>query len=75
MRRIYGHEKTHLTLTEKADQIYSNTDFLRIVEEEYEDEDGEKKYRYFFAAYFGDKAMTENELNAFLESIADEIGE
>ena len=75
MRRIYGHEKTHLTLTEKADQIYSNTDSLRIVEEEYEDEDGEKKYRYFFAAYFGDKAMTENELNAFLESIADEIGE
>ena len=75
MRRIYGHEKTHLTLTEKADQIYSNTDSLRIVEEEYEDEDGEKKYRYFFAAYFGDKAMTENELNAFLESIADEIGD
>ena len=75
MRRIYGHEKTHLTLTEKADQIYSNTDSLRIVEEEYEDEDGEKKYRYFFAAYFGDKVMTENELNAFLESIADEIGE
>ena len=62
-------------MTEKADQIYSNTDSLRIVEEEYEDEDGEKKYRYFFAAYFGDKAMTENELNAFLESIADEIGE
>lgn len=75
MRRIYGHEKTHLTLTEKADQIYSNTDSLRIVEEEYEDEDGEKKYRYFFAAYFGDKAMTENELNAFLEYMADEIGD
>ena len=75
MKRIYGNEKTNLTLTEKADQIYSNTDPLRIVEEEYEDEDGEKKYRYFIAAYFGDKPMTEVELNAFLEEIADEIGE
>lgn len=75
MKRIYGDEKTNLTLTEKAYQIYSNTDPLRIVEEEYEDEDGEKKYRYFIAAYFGDKAMTENELNAFLEYMADEVGE
>ena len=75
MKRIYGNEKTNLTLTEKAYQIYSNTDPLRIIEEEYEDENGEKKYRYFIAAYFGDKAMTENELNAFLEEIADEIGE
>ena len=70
MKRIYGNEKTNLTLTEKAYQIYSNTDPLRIVEEEYEDESGEKKYRYFIAAFFGDKAMTENELNAFLEEIA-----
>ena len=75
MKRIYGNEKTNLTLTEKAYQIYSNTDPLRIIEEEYEDEDGKKKYRYFIAAYFGDKAMTEDELNAFLEEIADEIGE
>ena len=74
MKRIYGNEKTHLTLTEKAYQIYSKTHTLRIIEEEYEDEDGKKKYRYFIAAYFGDKAMTENELNAFLEEIADEIG-
>ena len=75
MKRIYGNEETHLTLTEKAEQIYSNTDPLRIVEEEYEDEAGDKKYRYFIAAFFGDKPMTENELNAFLEEIADEIGE
>ena len=75
MKRIYGDEKTNLTLTEKAYQIYSNTDPLRIVEEEYEDENGDKKYRYFIAAYFGDKAMTEDELNAFLEEIAGEIGE
>ena len=74
MKRIYGNEKTHLTLTEKAYQIYSNTDPLRIIEEEYEDENGEKKYRYFIAAYFEDKAMTENELNAFLELMADEVG-
>ena len=75
MKRIYGDEKTNLNLTERAYQIYSNTDPLRIVEEEYEDESGEKKYRYFIAAYFGDKAMTENELNAFLEYMADEIGD
>ena len=74
MKRIYGDEKTHLELTEKAYQIYSNTDPLRIIEEEYEDEDGKKKYRYFIAAYFGDMAMTEGELNAFLEGMADEIG-
>ena len=75
MKRIYGNEKTHLELTEKAYQIYSNTDPLRIVEEEYEDENGDKKYRYFFAAYFGDMAMTEAELNVFLESMADEVGD
>ena len=74
MKRIYGDEKTHLELTEKAYQIYSNTDPLRIVEEEYEDENGDKKYRYFIAAFFGDKAMTDGELNAFLEDMADEIG-
>ena len=75
MKRIYGNEKTHLNLTEKAYQIYSNTDPLRIVEEEYEDDNGEKKYRYFIAAYFGDMAMTEGELNAFLEDMADEVGD
>ena len=74
MKRIYGDEKTHLELTEKAYQIYSNTDPLRIVEEEYEDEDGEKKYRYFIGVYFGDKPMTEKEINAFLELMADEVG-
>ena len=75
MKRIYGNEKTHLELTEKAYQIYSNTAPLRIVEEEYEDEDGEKKYRYFIAAFFGDKPLTEVELNAFLEYMDDEVGE
>ena len=75
MKRIYGNEKTHLELTEKAYQIYSNTDHLRIVEEEYEDEYGEKKYRYFIAAYFRDKGMTAEQINEFFEALADEIGE
>ena len=75
MKRIYGNKKTHLTLTEKAEQIYSNTDPLRIIEEEYEDEDGEKKYRYFIAAYFRDKGMTAEQINEFFEALADEIGE
>ena len=71
MKRIYGNEKTNLTLTEKAYQIYSNTDPLGIIEEEYEDENGEKKYRYFIAVYFEDKAMTGEQINAFLEELAD----
>lgn len=77
MKRIYGNEKTHLELTDKAYQIYSNTDLLRIVEEEYEDDNGEKKYRYFVAmsVYFKDKPMTEKEINAFLEYMADEAGD
>ena len=75
MKRIYGDEKTNLELTEKAYQIYSNTDPLRIVEEEYEDENGDKKYRYFIAAFFGDKPMTEKEINDFLELMADEVGD
>ena len=75
MKRIYGDEKTNLTLTEKAYQIYSNTDPLRIIEEEYEDEDGKKKYRYFIAAYFRDKGMTAEQINEFFEALADEIGE
>lgn len=77
MKRIYGNEKTHLNLTEKAYQIYSKTDMLRIIEEEYEDENGDKKYRYFIgiSVYFKDKPMTEKGINAFLESMADKIGE
>ena len=75
MKRIYGNEKTNLTLTEKAYQIYSNTDPLRIIEEEYEDENGDKKYRYFIAAYFREKGMTAEQINEFFEALADEIGE
>ena len=75
MKRIYGNEKTHLELTEKAYQIYSNTDPLRIIEEEYEDEEGEKKYRYFIAAYFRDKGMTAEQINEFFEALADEVRE
>ena len=71
MKRIYGNEKTHLNLTEKAYQVYSDYHRLRIVEEEYEDEDGEKKYRYFIAVYFGDIAKTEKQINALLEELAD----
>ena len=71
MKRIYGNEKTHLTLTEKAYQAYSDIDRFRIVEEEYEDENGEKKYRYFIAVYFGDIPKTGEQINAFLEELAD----
>ena len=68
MPRIYGHEKTHLTLTEKAENLYSSVDPLKIIEEEYE-EDGEKKYRYF--AFILSRAMTEEQINSFLESFHD----
>ena len=75
MKRIYGNEKTHLNLTEKAYQAYSDIDRLRIVEEECEDENGEKKYRYFIAisVYFKDKPMTEKQINSFLEGFYDNI--
>ena len=75
--KIYEDGKTHLELTEKAYQVYSNNDLLRIVEEEYENENGDKKYRYFIAisVYFKDKPMTEREINAFLERMSDEVGE
>ena len=68
MPRVYGHEKTHLTLTEKAEKLYIRADPLKIIEEEYE-EDGEKKYRYF--AFILSGAMTEKQINSFLESFYD----
>ena len=74
MKKIYGQTHTHLTLTDRAENAYLNTDLFRIIEEEYE-EHGEKKYRYFIEVFFRDMAMTEGELNAFLENMADEIGE
>ena len=70
MTRIYGHEKTHLTLTEKAEKVYIRADPLKIIEEEYE-EDGEKKYRYF--AFILSQAMTKEQINSFFEGFYNNI--
>lgn len=65
MVRIYGNENTHLTLSKKAEQIYSgNEDIIQ----EIETDDG---YMYVVKTRgfpIGTKPMTEKELNEWYES-------
>lgn len=65
MIRIYGNENTHLTLSKKAQEIYSgNEDIIQ----EIEIDDG---YRYIVRTRgfpVGTKPMTEKELNEWYES-------
>lgn len=74
--RVYGSENTHLTLTDKAQRFYSETDPCHIFERETEDADGETVYLYATRG-FPDSGgwMTEAELNEMLEAEADEIAE
>lgn len=66
--KIYGNEKTHLTLSDKAQAYYDVTDPLRI--EEYETDDG---YIYNITGCFDRYGMTEEEVNRVLESLADAV--
>lgn len=66
--RIYGSERTHLTLSEKAELLYSNTDPLTIAEIE---TDGGYVYE-ITGCIDCDGVMTEEEVNEFLESLYDE---
>lgn len=65
MIRIYGNDITHLTLSKKAEEIYSgNEDVIQ----EIETDDG---YRYVVKTRgyaVGTKPMTEKELNEWYES-------
>lgn len=83
--RKYGSENTHLTLTQKADRLYSETDPLNIYEREIdlENEDGEivsTGYLYAVDGAFTTKDLSgrfnwiaEDELNEMLETVADEL--
>ena len=69
--KIYGNEKTHLTLTDKAQSFYNLTDPFGILE--YEDEEG--NYTYSTIKCFERDNMTEDELNIFLEELAEDMEE
>lgn len=62
--KIYGNEKTNLTLTDKAFEVYSNTDPLKIIEED----DG----TYSMTGCFERYGMSAEQVNSVLESFADE---
>ena len=61
--KIYGNEKTDLVLSDKAYEVYSNTDPLNIIEED----DG----TYSMKGCFGRYGMTAEDVNRFFEELAD----
>ena len=70
MKRVYGNTSTSLTLTAKARKFYNETDPLRI--EETDTADG---MRYSMSGVFTAENLTDAELNAELEALADAIAE
>ena len=69
IKRRYGNVRTHLSLSGKAEDLYSGSDPFEIYE--YEDEDGNFTYTYRAWGNPETKHMTEDELNADLEALAD----
>lgn len=65
--RIYGNEKTHLTLTDKAFAAYSVIDPLDIIE--FEDEMGGLSYS--FRGAIDADLLTEEGVNEWLEELID----
>lgn len=63
----YGSEKTHLRLSDKAQEFYNSCDPVWIYEHEYID----GSYRYSVTGCFESIYLTEDELNNFLESLSD----
>jgi len=61
--KIYGNEKTKLVLSDKAYEVYSNTDPLNIIEED----DGTYSMNGCFERY----GMTAEDVNRFFEELAD----
>ena len=61
--KIYGNEKTKLVLSDKAYEVYSNTDPLNIIEED----DGTYSMKGCFERY----GMTAEDVNRFFEELAD----
>lgn len=64
MNHIYGNDSTHLTLTDRAERIYSVSDPLRI--EETETEDG---YRYGMTDIIEADNLTEQEVSEYIEGL------
>lgn len=73
MKRIYGREGTHLRLTGKADEFYSGTDPLTIIEHIEIDESEEKAYSYTIKEPEWNirKPITEEQLIKWLEDMQD----
>lgn len=71
--RVYGNEKTHLTLTQKAEAVYAGTDPLWIYEKELIDTEREcePEYRYYIRGAFEVDDINEFAVNKFLEELAD----
>lgn len=65
--KIYGNEKTNLTLTAKARRVYDQTDPLKIIEHE----DG----TYSLRGIEDRDGMTAADVNQWLEDLADETAE
>ena len=64
--KIYGNTKTNLTLTEKAAAMYAECDPLTIAEHE----DGS----YSISGIEDRDGMTAEDVNAWLEELADDCG-
>lgn len=83
--RVYGNEKTHLTLTDKAEVFYSNSSPLAIYERKIDREDKggniiDAEYLYTICgiietrdARWRRQWLTEDDVNALFEEEADEI--
>lgn len=78
MKRQYGMKHTNLTLSSKASELYSGSDPFVIYEyEEYDEEIDEAVYTYSYKAWGNPETrrMTEDELNADLEALADALND
>lgn len=78
MKKSYGNQKTHLTLTPKAQKCYNNTDVRIYEHEEYANDNWDDLttvYTYTMKWYGEDESepMTAEELNADLEVLQDEF--
>lgn len=75
MKRIYGDESTHLTLTDKARKYYDGVNPVRITEHVTLNNDGSEEYLYTYMEGGGPETgpMTADELNQMLEAVQDDI--
>lgn len=64
--KTFGNEKTSLELTEKAFNVYSNSDGIAIYEH--------KNGLYSLKGFEDRDNMTAAEVNLYFEQLADEIG-